>query len=310
MVTNANNNEVNSYDNPNLVNHRKVYRLALSIAGSDSSGGAGIQADIKTFSALGVYGATAITAITAQNTLGVHSQLSLPQQMVYDQIVAVIDDLSPSVVKIGMLSNADIVTAVADALGRYSMPIILDPVIVSTSGHRLLSVEGEELVKRQLIPIATLVTPNIPEMVALTKMPVVTYEDKVLAAEQLLGYGAKAVLLKGGHEDGDIKSDILFTNTPSGIESTFFSSDTIPTRNTHGTGCTLSSAIAAYMALGYELKVAISNAKKYVTRAIRHGADIAIGHGFGPVNHGFNPQKKTRSLVVLWSCSLFFIIFA
>ena len=291
MVTNANNNEVNSYDNPNLVNHRKVYRLALSIAGSDSSGGAGIQADIKTFSALGVYGATAITAITAQNTLGVHSQLSLPQQMVYDQIVAVIDDLSPSVVKIGMLSNADIVTAVADALGRYSMPIILDPVIVSTSGHRLLSVEGEELVKQRLIPIATLVTPNIPEMVALTKMPVVTYEDKVLAAEQLLGYGAKAVLLKGGHEDGDIKSDILFTNTPSGIESTFFSSDTIPTRNTHGTGCTLSSAIAAYMALGYELKVAISNAKKYVTRAIRHGADIAIGHGFGPVNHGFNPQK-------------------
>lgn len=291
MVTNANNNEVNSYDNPNLVNHRKVYRLALSIAGSDSSGGAGIQADIKTFSALGVYGATAITAITAQNTLGVHSQLSLPQQMVYDQIVAVIDDLSPSVVKIGMLSNADIVTAVADALGRYSMPIILDPVIVSTSGHRLLSVEGEELVKQRLIPIATLVTPNIPEMVALTKMPVVTYEDKVLAAEQLLGYGAKAVLLKGGHEDGDIKSDILFTNTPSGIESTFFSSDTISTRNTHGTGCTLSSAIAAYMALGYELKVAISNAKKYVTRAIRHGADIAIGHGFGPVNHGFNPQK-------------------
>ena len=291
MVTNANNNEVNSYDNSNLVNHRKVYRLALSIAGSDSSGGAGIQADIKTFSALGVYGATAITAITAQNTLGVHSQLSLPQQMVYDQIVAVIDDLSPSVVKIGMLSNADIVTAVADALGRYSMPIILDPVIVSTSGHRLLSVEGEELVKQRLIPIATLVTPNIPEMVALTKMPVVTYEDKVLAAEQLLSYGAKAVLLKGGHEDGDIKSDILFTNTPSGIESTFFSSDTIPTRNTHGTGCTLSSAIAAYMALGYELKVAISNAKKYVTRAIRHGADIAIGHGFGPVNHGFNPQK-------------------
>lgn len=291
MVTNANNNEVNSYDNPNLVNHRKVYRLALSIAGSDSSGGAGIQADIKTFSALGVYGATAITAITAQNTLGVHSQLSLPQQIVYDQIVAVIDDLSPSVVKIGMLSNAAIVTAVADALGRYSMPIILDPVIVSTSGHRLLSVEGEELVKQRLIPIATLVTPNIPEMVALTKMPVVTYEDKVLAAEQLLGYGAKAVLLKGGHEDGDIKSDILFTNTPSGIESTFFSSDTIPTRNTHGTGCTLSSAIAAYMALGYELKVAISNAKKYVTRAIRHGADIAIGHGFGPVNHGFNPQK-------------------
>ena len=282
MVTNVKNNEVKSYDNSISEGNRKEYRVALSIAGSDSSGGAGIQADIKTFSALGVYGATAITAITAQNTIGVYSQLSISPQMVYDQIVTVLDDLSPSVIKIGMLSNAEIVASVADAL---------DTVIVSTSGHRLLSVEGEELLKQRLLPMATLVTPNIPEITALTQTSIATYNDKIRAAEHLFEYGAKAILLKGGHEDGDIKSDILFANTPLGIRSTFFTSDSIPTRNTHGTGCTLSSAIAAYMAHGFELNVAISYAKEFVTKAIFHGANIAIGHGFGPINHGFNPQK-------------------
>lgn len=291
MVTNVKNNEVRSYDNSISDGNRKEYRVALSIAGSDSSGGAGIQADIKTFSALGVYGATAITAITAQNTIGVYSQLSISPQMVYDQIVTVLDDLSPSVIKIGMLSNAEIVASVADALDNCTMPIILDPVIVSTSGHRLLSVEGEELLKQRLLPMATLVTPNIPEITALTQMSIATYNDKIRAAEHLFEYGAKAILLKGGHEDGDIKSDILFANTPLGIHSTFFTSDSIPTRNTHGTGCTLSSAIAAYMAHGFELNVAISYAKEFVTKAIFHGANIAIGHGFGPINHGFNPQK-------------------
>lgn len=279
------NNEAKAY------NATRRYRAALSIAGSDSSGGAGIQADIKTFSALGVYGATAITAITAQNTLGVHSQHPIPPQIVRDQIVAVIDDLSPAVVKIGMLSNAEVATAVADALSEYTLPIILDPVMVSTSGHRLLSAEAEEVVKQRLLPMATLITPNIPEIEALAEMTITTYEDKVRAAERLFHYGTKAILLKGGHEEGDTKSDILFTNTPSGIHSTPYTSDTISTRNTHGTGCTLSSAIAAYIARGCKLEEAISLAKEYVTESIRHGADIAIGHGFGPVNHGFNPQK-------------------
>lgn len=268
----------------------RVYRVALSIAGSDSSGGAGIQADLKTFSALGVYGATAITAITAQNTLGVHSQHPIPPQMVHDQIVAVVDDLAPAVVKIGMLANAEIASCVADALHECSTPIILDPVIVSTSGHRLLSIEAIEVVKQRLLPMATLVTPNIPEMEALTQMPVDTYEDKARAAEHLFNYGVKAILLKGGHEVGDTKSDILFTQSATGIETTTFTSPTIPTRNTHGTGCTLSSAIAAYIARGCEMLDAIANAKEYVTEAIRHGAEIAIGHGHGPVNHGFNPQ--------------------
>ena len=158
------NNEAKAY------NATRRYRAALSIAGSDSSGGAGIQADIKTFSALGVYGATAITAITAQNTLGVHSQHPIPPQIVRDQIVAVIDDLSPAVVKIGMLSNAEVATAVADALSEYTLPIILDPVMVSTSGHRLLSAEAEEVVKQRLLPMATLITPNIPEIEALAEI--------------------------------------------------------------------------------------------------------------------------------------------
>ena len=273
------------------MNLRKTYPVVLSIAGSDSSGGAGIQADLKTFSALGVYGATAITAITAQNTQGVHSQLAIDPQMVYDQIVAVMDDLRPSCVKIGMLSNSEVVMAVAEALSRYPTHIILDPVIVSTTGHRLLSIEAQEIIKSQLLPLSMLVTPNIPEMEALANHSVDTYEHKVEASKILFDYGTKAILLKGGHEEGEHKCDILFTNSESGIESTIFTSESITTRNTHGTGCTLSSAITAFMARGYDIAEAITEAKFFITEAIRSGADIEIGHGIGPVNHGFNPLK-------------------
>ena len=273
------------------MNRTKTYPVVLSIAGSDSSGGAGIQADLKTFAALGVYGATAITAITAQNTVGVHSQLAITAEMVYDQIVAVVDDLHPAFVKVGMLSNADIVVAVAEALGRYPLSIILDPVIVSSTGHRLLSVEAQEVVKQRLLPMSTLVTPNIPEIIALTNLPVGTLNEKEQAAKYLFECGAKAVLLKGGHEEGDTKSDILYTNSESEIQSSIFISDTVTTRNTHGTGCTLSSAIAAFMARGFSMPEAVREAKKYVTEAIRSGADVAIGHGIGPVNHSFNPEK-------------------
>ena len=269
----------------------KTYPVVLSIAGSDSSGGAGIQADLKTFSALGVYGATAITAITAQNTQGVHSQLAIDPQMVYDQIVAVMEDLHPSFAKVGMLSNVEVVNAVAEALSRYRIPLILDPVIVSSTGHRLLSLDAQEVVKRRLFPISMLVTPNIPEMEALTNHPVDTYEHKVEASKILFDYGAKAVLLKGGHEEGEQMSDILFINSQSGVEATIFTSETISTRNTHGTGCTLSSAIAAFMARGCGMVEAIAEAKRFITEAIRSGADIEIGHGIGPVNHGFNPLK-------------------
>lgn len=273
------------------MNPRKTYPIVLSIAGSDSSGGAGIQADLKTFSALGVYGATAITAITAQNTLGVHAQLPINPQMVYDQIVAVIDDLHPSFVKIGMLSDTGIVLAVAEALAKHPIPVVLDPVIVSSSGHRLLSVEAQDVVKEKLLPMTMLVTPNLPEMKALAGLPLNNYGEKEKAARVLMDYGAKAILLKGGHEEGDVKTDILFTNSTSGIQAAVFSSESVSTRNIHGTGCTLSAAITAFMARGLCLEKAVAEAKRYITEAIKAGADIEIGHGYGPVNHLFNPLK-------------------
>ena len=282
------------------MNRNKSYPIVLSIAGSDSSGGAGIQADLKTFSALGVYGATAITAITAQNTLGVVSQMALPPQMVREQIIAVMDDLHPSVVKIGMLSNAEIVNAVAEVLSEYKPKIILDPVIVSTSGHRLLSVEAQEVIKEKLLPISELVTPNIPEMETLTNMPLSSFEEKEKAANYLLSLGAKAVLLKGGHEDGEVKTDILFCRTHEVwsqliAHSSQLVSESISTKNVHGTGCTLSSAIAAFLALDYSLEDAVREAKRYITEAIRAGSDVKIGHGFGPVNHFFNPKPLFKN---------------
>lgn len=267
------------------------YPVVLSVAGSDSSGGAGIQADLKTLSSLGVYGATAITAITAQNTEGVHSQLAIPAQMVYDQIIAVIEDIQPAVIRIGMLSNVEVANVVADALTRYALPIILDPVMVSSSGHRLLSIEAQEVVKQRLLPMATLITPNIPEMEALTEMPLSTLDQKHAAASYLLALGAQAILLKGGHEEGATKTDILYRNTGAGVDISYLSTPTVVTKNIHGTGCSLSSAIAAYVARGLALTEAVAAAKSYIFEAIKAGADVSIGHGFGAVNHLFNPQK-------------------
>ena len=267
----------------------KRYPVVLSIAGSDSSGGAGIQADLKTFSALGVYGATAITAITAQNTKGVNSQLAISPEMVYNQIVAVMEDIAPSVIKIGMLANKEVAMVVADALSRYNIPTILDPVMVSSSGHRLLSLDAQKVVKERLLPLSTLVTPNIPEMEALTAMSLTTAEEKLSAAQYLLSLGAQAVLLKGGHEEGDTKCDTLYELDGRNIMQLHLSTPTVATKNIHGTGCTLSSAIAAFMARGLALREAVQEAKKYITEAILSGADIAIGNGFGPVNHLFNP---------------------
>lgn len=233
--------------------------------------------------------------------------------MVYDQIAAVMDDIEPSVVKIGMLSNTAIVEAVAKALHDYKPSfIVLDPVIVSSTGHRLLSIEAQETIKEKLIPIADLLTPNIPEMKALTDSSLSSLEEKKKAAQQLFNLGAKAILLNGGHEEGEVKTDVLFVShrdnettsrdasitqndkqdvVDTSIKMLLLSSPTIETKNTHGTGCTLSSAIAAFIARGLSLEDAISEAKDYVTEAIRAGADVNIGKGIGPVNHSFNPQK-------------------
>ena len=292
MELKVNNNEGCSDHHPrNSHSHSRRYPVVLSIAGSDSSGGAGIQADLKTISALGVYGATAITAITAQNSRGVDAQVAIAPEMVYKQIVAVVEDIRPQVVKVGMLANSDIANVVADALARYAIPTILDPVMVSSSGHRLLSVEAQEVVKQRLLPMATLITPNIPEMEALTAMPLSTIEQRHEAARHLISVGAQAILLKGGHDEGDTKTDILYRRSDNGITIEYFTSPTIPTRNIHGTGCTLSSAIAAYMARGLALVEATKAAKAYLCGAIAAGADIAIGSGHGPVNHLFDPQK-------------------
>ena len=190
-----------------------------------------------------------------------------------------------------MLSNTNIVIAVADALSKYSIPIILDPVIVSSSGHRLLSVDAIDAIKERLLPMATLLTPNIPEMIALTNMPLSSDDEKMRAALWLMNYGINAILLKGGHEEGEIKKDILYIKSKDDIHISYLSSPTIQTKNIHGTGCTLSSAIAAFIARGLNLEEAITKAKEYITDAIRYGANIEIGKGYGPVNHGFNPLK-------------------
>lgn len=291
MEQKENINEKHARCGSNLNIRRKKYSVALSVAGSDSSAGAGIQADLKTFSALGVYGATVITAITAQNTQGVYGQLALQPEIVSRQIEVVIDDLTPSVVKIGMLANEEIALAVADSLSPHSLPIILDPVMVSSSGHRLLSIEAQRVIKERLIPISTLITPNIPEMEALTSMPLRSTKQKEEAARYLIELGAQAILLKGGHESGDTKTDTLYQKLDNDIKISTFSTPTITTRNIHGTGCTLSSAIAAFMARGFALEAAICEAKNYISKAIKAGADISIGHGFGPVNHLFDPLK-------------------
>ena len=267
------------------MNQQKTYPIVLSIAGSDSSGGAGIQADLKTFSSLGVYGATAITAITAQNTQGVHTQFALPPQLVYDQIIAVINDLRPSFIKIGMLANADIVLAVTEALSLYSIPIILDPVIVSTSGHRLLSVDAQEIIKEKLLPLSTLITPNIPEAEILSSRTI-TGQDQFPQVATLLSHNnTTSVLLKAGHLNGDTLTDYFYNAEDGSI--TPLPSKRVDTRNTHGTGCTLSSALAAALARGENLTESALSAKRYIEQAIIAGAKYDIGHGHGPVNHFF-----------------------
>lgn len=256
---------------------------ALTIAGSDSGGGAGIQADLKTFSALGVYGASVITALTAQNTRGVTAILDVPPEFVTAQIDAVFSDIAFDAVKIGMLSQPGVIRAVRDGLDRWrATSVVLDPVMVATSGDLLLAPEAVDALRRLLLPRATLITPNLAEAATLTDRPMAdTPEAMIEQGRILLGMGAQAVLVKGGHGEGRVAEDVLVM--PSGIE--WFSAARHPTRNTHGTGCTLSSGIAAGLALGLDLTQSIRAAKAYLTAAIRSADRLAIGGGRGPVDH-------------------------
>jgi len=270
------------------------YRIACTIAGSDSGGGAGIQADLKTFSALGVFGASAITAITAQNTLGVTGIQAVAPDILSKQLSAVFDDLQPDAVKIGMLHNVEAARIVVEHLEKYRPSyVVLDPVMIAESGAKLIEDETIEYIKKGLFPCVSIITPNIPEAETLTGIKITDRPSLIACAQILMEQGAPAVLLKGGHLAGDEKHDCLLLRNQDPV---IFSHPTIRTDNTHGTGCTLSSAIAAYLALGEELTEAVRKATDYLFQALQTGSDVQIGHGNGPVNHFFNPQPlKTFS---------------
>ena len=268
------------------------YPRVLSIAGSDSGGGAGIQADLKTFAALGCYGMTAITALTAQNTLGVRSIHAVPLEHLADQIDAVAEDIGVDAVKIGMLHSADTVRTVSAALKRHDLQrVVLDPVMVATSGAKLIDDAAIAVLVYELFPLAAVVTPNLDEAALLVGRPLHDEAGMELAARQLLERGANAVLLKGGHLAGDTVSDLLVTR---GGAPQWLRAPRIPTPNTHGTGCTLSSAIASHLALGADLGEAVARARDFIRGALEAGARVRTGAGSGPLNHGHAPQAMHR----------------
>ena len=262
----------------------KKYNRVLTIAGSDSGGGAGIQADIKTISAMGCYAASAITAITVQNTLGVQAVHPVPLDILEGQIDAVLSDIGADAIKIGMLHSAEVVNLVADMIGKYEIRnVVLDPVMVSTSGHRLIEEDAVEVIMRKLMPLARVITPNIPEAEILAGCSISGEDVFDEIARKLSGNTGVSVLLKAGHLSGNSLVD-YFYNAEDGI-MTKLPSKRVHTRNTHGTGCTLSSAFAAALAKGEDLTAAAVSAKKYIEQAIISGADYEIGGGHGPVNH-------------------------
>ena len=269
----------------------KHYPCVLTIAGSDCSGGAGIQADIKTISALGAYAASAITAITVQNTCGVTDIHPVPASYVKGQIEAVMTDIRPRAIKIGMINDVNIVKVIAESLQKFKPEfVVFDPVMVSTSGCKLMEDEAIEAITSQLMPLSTLITPNLREAEVLTGSPIPDIETMKTASRELLRYGSHAVLVKGGHLEGGDMTDILVCgNTPEDIHR--YHSTKINSANTHGTGCTLSSAIAAYIGQGISLPEAVGLGKKYLTNALFYGKDVTIGKGHGPLNHFFNPKK-------------------
>lgn len=264
------------------------YATVLTIAGSDCSGGAGIQADIKTISALGAYAASAITAITVQNTCGVEDIYPIPPAFVEGQIRAVLSDIQPTAVKIGMVNDAAIIHKIAECIKEYQpQHVVLDPVMVSSSGRRLMDDSAIEVLITELIPTITLLTPNLSEAEVLTGHTVTDINEMKTAAQEIMRYGCKAVLVKGGHLQGEEMVDVLQLKNLN--EPYLFSAPQIKSNNTHGTGCTLSSAIATYLALGETMEKAVEKSKEYLFQSIYTGKDIHIGKGHGPVNHLYAP---------------------
>lgn len=272
---------------------KKRYARVLSIAGSDSGGGAGIQADLKTCAALGCYGMTAITAITVQNTLGVTGIHSIPLDTVRGQIDAVVQDIGVDAVKIGMLATPEVVGVVADAIRRHKIRnVVLDPVMVATSGDRLIAPETAQVLVKELFPLASVITPNLDEAAMLLGRDIDGIGELDAAVADLLAMGAPAVLLKGGHLSGDLVMDVLGQQGQSHGDYLRLQSQRIATHNGHGTGCTLSSAIASYLAQGLALPEAVALARQYILGAIEAGADVYTGQGHGPLNHGYAPRAQ------------------
>lgn len=273
----------------------KTYKRVLTIAGSDSGGGAGIQADIKSISACGCYAASAITAITVQNTLGVEAVQGLPPEIIGGQIDAVLSDIGADAIKIGMLHSSEVVLTVKEALLRnHAQNIVLDPVMVSTSGHRLIEESAIDTLTSELMSLARVITPNIPEAEILLGNKKLTQQAELPdAAKELAEKFGVSVLLKAGHLTEDELVDIFYDHETHMLYR--LPSVRVHTKNTHGTGCTLSSAFAAMLARGYKLPEAATAAKHYINQAIIAGADYQIGHGHGPVCHFFSSKFKVQS---------------
>lgn len=275
---------------------KHTYPSVLAIAGFDGSGGAGLQADIKAISALGCFATSVLTALPVQNTQGVRSIYPIPYSAVQEQMEAIMDDIFPDAIKIGMVHTAELVNTIANTLKQYpEVPIVFDPVMVATSGHKLIEDSTIAAIVETLFPIASVITPNMDEAALLANMEIKTLDDMHIAGAKILRLGCKAVLLKGGHLEGKRITSLYFQQDGTVLSFEF---EKFETNNTHGSGCTLSSAIASYLARGKSLAEAIALGQDYVHQAIYHGKDVLIGKGNGPLNHFFNPQKLIKNDLV------------
>ncbi len=270
-----------------------VYPSVMTVAGFDPSGGAGIQADIKTVSALGCFATSALTALPVQNTCGVRSIHSIPVEVVAEQMRAIIDDIPPGAIKIGMVHSPELVDAIVDVLTGHGCVhnIVFDPVMVATSGDRLIEDETVAAIVGKLFPMAAVITPNMDEAAVLAGMEIETLDDMYAAGEKILELGCRSLLLKGGHLRTPQLTSLFFDGGGEVVE---FRSGRVETCNTHGSGCTLSSAIASYLARGEMLSDAVRLAQEYVTQAIIHGSDVKVGRGNGPLNHFHDPEKLIK----------------
>jgi hydroxymethylpyrimidine/phosphomethylpyrimidine kinase len=294
---NSNNQQLSTNNFSKKISMKKyVCPSVLTIAGFDGSGGAGIQADIKTISALGCYATSALTALPVQNTMGVRSIFPIPTKAVEEQIKAVMDDIFPGAIKIGMVHNSELVDTIVSTLQQYAkVPLVFDPVMVATSGHRLIEEQTIQTITEKLIPIAAVITPNLDEAEILAGMKIQTVDEMYIAGEKIKKLGCQSLLLKGGHLKGSVLTSLYFSEDEKVHE---FHYEKFETNNTHGSGCTLSSAIASYIAQSKPLEEAVAMAQDYVHQAIYYGKDLQIGKGNGPLNHFFDPQKLITNELV------------